>query len=390
MPSRSRAFGGASGGVGVAEDDDDVDGVGQVQAITEFSLEAHAEAEAARKLKETPIVAKQANTIRYRPVTATDTQALGQGRSAAEIEAEERAGQGSYGLTERTAAAIPDEPQHGTTTVASQVTRTSNGGGRTLHMRPAARDASHPDSATLDDYAAMPVEQFGLAMLRGMGYVPPKEDSSEDSGDEYQGDGREKKRRKSGKRDEEEKKIKRRPDFLGLGAKEEPLPVPEPGERKPTEEEQRKLDAEKRRQARSFLPLMKVDRQTGKRIVEDRSQGDAPVRSDRSDSQETGRSRNDDRDIRRRRERSYSPLRSSGDGRAGHSRGRRDSGRRRQRERETDDNRRNSERERDKHSRRHRDDYDRYARDRHDRHERSKRSERDDNPRERRQSGLYR
>ncbi len=29
--------------------------------------------------------------------------------------------------------------------------------------------ASRPDSATLDDYAAMPVEEFGLAMLRGMG-----------------------------------------------------------------------------------------------------------------------------------------------------------------------------------------------------------------------------
>lgn len=62
---------------------------------------------------------------------------------------------------------------------------------------------SHPDSSTLDEYAAMPVEEFGMAMLRGMG----------------------KKRRANGEviqlepdTKKDEKRVKRQ-EFLGIGAK---------------------------------------------------------------------------------------------------------------------------------------------------------------------------
>ncbi|ESZ93662.1 hypothetical protein SBOR_5967 [Sclerotinia borealis F-4128] len=55
--------------------------------------------------------------------------------------------------------------------------------------------ASAPDISTLEDYEAVPVEEFGAALLRGMGW-----------------DGKE---RKGGRKD-----VKRRQNLLGLGAKE--------------------------------------------------------------------------------------------------------------------------------------------------------------------------
>ncbi len=64
--------------------------------------------------------------------------------------------------------------------------------------------ASRPDMASLDAYAAVPVEEFGAALLRGMGWK---------EGDTV------------GRRKEQiskPKPIERRPAFLGIGAKEAP------------------------------------------------------------------------------------------------------------------------------------------------------------------------
>lgn len=64
--------------------------------------------------------------------------------------------------------------------------------------------ASRPDSASLDDYAAIPVEEFGAALLRGMGWK---------EGDVV------------GKRKDQVSKarvVERRPALLGIGAKEVP------------------------------------------------------------------------------------------------------------------------------------------------------------------------
>ncbi|KAI4171302.1 MAG: hypothetical protein LQ343_004379 [Gyalolechia ehrenbergii] len=64
--------------------------------------------------------------------------------------------------------------------------------------------ASRPDSASLDDYARVPVEEFGLGMLRGMGW---------------------KEGEVVGKRKDQVSKarvVERRPALLGIGAKEVP------------------------------------------------------------------------------------------------------------------------------------------------------------------------
>jgi len=64
--------------------------------------------------------------------------------------------------------------------------------------------ASRPDMASLEDYAAVPVEEFGAALLRGMGWK---------EGDVV------------GKRKEQISKarvVKIRPALLGIGAKEVP------------------------------------------------------------------------------------------------------------------------------------------------------------------------
>lgn len=69
-----------------------------------------------------------------------------------------------------------------------------------------------PDMATLDDYNRVPVEQFGAAMLRGMGWK---------DGD---GIGLNK-----GKKQEKSKIPERRPALLGIGAKEEAAVAQEMG-----------------------------------------------------------------------------------------------------------------------------------------------------------------
>ena len=64
--------------------------------------------------------------------------------------------------------------------------------------------ASRPDSASLDDYAAVPIEEFGAALLRGMGWK--------------EGDTVGKKKEQSNK----PRIVERRPALLGIGAKEVP------------------------------------------------------------------------------------------------------------------------------------------------------------------------
>ena len=62
---------------------------------------------------------------------------------------------------------------------------------------------SRPDSASLDDYAAVPVEEFGAALLRGMGWK-----EGEDMG------------KRKGEEASKSRKVERRAPLLGIGAKE--------------------------------------------------------------------------------------------------------------------------------------------------------------------------
>ncbi|OAL33824.1 hypothetical protein AYO20_06835 [Fonsecaea nubica] len=111
--------------------------------------------------------------------------------------------------------------------------------------------ASRPDSSTLEEYAAMPVEEFGLAMLRGMGQ----------------------KRRANGeiidlapKNDDNPRKLRKQEGFLGIGAKAAPGSDIELGA-------WGKADMRKNTKGQGFFtPLMRENKATGERISEDEFQ----------------------------------------------------------------------------------------------------------------------
>ncbi|OAL23902.1 hypothetical protein AYO22_06078 [Fonsecaea multimorphosa] len=111
--------------------------------------------------------------------------------------------------------------------------------------------ASRPDSSTLEEYAAMPVEEFGMAMLRGMGQ----------------------KRRANGevidlnpKNDSSPRKLRKQEGFLGIGAKAAPGSDIELGA-------WGKADMRKNTKGQGFFtPLMRENKATGERISEDEFQ----------------------------------------------------------------------------------------------------------------------
>jgi hypothetical protein len=112
--------------------------------------------------------------------------------------------------------------------------------------------AARPDSSTLDEYAAMPIEDFGLAMLRGMGQ----------------------KRRANGevidligdKKEEAPRKIRKQEGYLGIGAKAGPGSDIELGA-------WGKADMRKNNKGEGFFtPLMRENKATGERITEEEFQ----------------------------------------------------------------------------------------------------------------------
>ncbi|KIX97739.1 uncharacterized protein Z520_06517 [Fonsecaea multimorphosa CBS 102226] len=149
--------------------------------------------------------------------------------------------------------------------------------------------ASRPDSSTLEEYAAMPVEEFGMAMLRGMGQ----------------------KRRANGevidlnpKNDSSPRKLRKQEGFLGIGAKAAPGSDIELGA-------WGKADMRKNTKGQGFFtPLMRENKATGERISEDEFQ--KRVKESRSAKQDedwkqrrdrnleiSGRERHRDKDLHR-------------------------------------------------------------------------------------------
>ncbi|KAA8908980.1 hypothetical protein TRICI_004680 [Trichomonascus ciferrii] len=174
---------------------------------------------------------------------------------------------------------------------------------------------SRPDAPDMEAYSRVPVEEFGAALLRGMGV---KERTS--SGSEQ---------------------IARRPAMLGIGAKHVPHQVNELGSWGKGESKQ----ASKREQ-KAYVPVAMVNKKTGKRVTD-------------SDEENVEGSSSDSRSRYKERER------------------RRDSERDRYRDRNRDRHRdrdRDSERHRNRESDRERDKDRRYKRD--DRHRRRSRSPR--------------
>jgi hypothetical protein len=112
--------------------------------------------------------------------------------------------------------------------------------------------AARPDSSTLDDYAAMPIEEFGLAMLRGMGQKRRANGEIIDlSGD---------------KKEETPRKIRKQEGYLGIGAKAGPGSDVELGA-------WGKADMRKNNKGEGFFtPLMRENKATGERITEEEFQ----------------------------------------------------------------------------------------------------------------------
>ena len=104
--------------------------------------------------------------------------------------------------------------------------------------------ASRPDSASFDDYAAVPVEEFGSALLRGMGWK---------KGDVV------------GKRKDQIAKPRdavRRPALLGIGAKEVPGSVEELGAWGKATKGKRKVD-------KTYNPVLLKNSVTGEMLTEE-------------------------------------------------------------------------------------------------------------------------
>ena len=104
--------------------------------------------------------------------------------------------------------------------------------------------ASRPDPATLDEYAAVPVHEFGSAMLRGMGWQGPQAPDHNS--------GQVKKR----------KELVRRPALLGIGAKELPDGVEELGA-------WGKAGKVKRRIEKIYNPVLLKNSVTGEMVTEE-------------------------------------------------------------------------------------------------------------------------
>jgi len=110
--------------------------------------------------------------------------------------------------------------------------------------------AARPEMSSLEEYAAMPVEEFGMAMLRGMGQ----------------------KRRANGevisfnKTEDNPKKVRKQEGFLGIGAKAVPGSGVELGA-------WGKADMRKNNRGEGFFtPLMRENKATGERITEEELQ----------------------------------------------------------------------------------------------------------------------
>ncbi|MCJ1350443.1 MAG: hypothetical protein MMC33_000424 [Icmadophila ericetorum] len=108
---------------------------------------------------------------------------------------------------------------------------------------------SRPDSASLDDYDAVPVEEFGAALLRGMGWK-----EGEDVG------------KRKGEAISKPKKVERRAPLLGIGAKEIPgnLLEVEGAWGKAAKGGNKRREADK-----SYSPVVLKNARTGEMLTED-------------------------------------------------------------------------------------------------------------------------
>ncbi|KAI7311404.1 hypothetical protein KC315_g12329 [Hortaea werneckii] len=216
-----------------------------------------------------------------------------------------------------------------------------------------------PEMATIDQYAAMPVDQFGAALLRGMGWK------------DGEGIGSEK-----GKKVQKTKVPERRPALLGIGAKEEAAVAQEMGTWGKA--------AKKGGEVKIYNPVLLKDKNTGEMFTEEELQkkrekdekAKYEAEFDRKEKERERRRRRDDsEDDDRSRERSRR------DKDKGREKDRRDDRDRRRREDSDEEYYRRKEKERRRRDRDREDDYERERSRRHDsdrnRHREKDRRDRD-------------
>lgn len=249
------------------EDSDDENKAPVIQSLTEFSSVA---IEPVVVPKAELVIERIPNSFRrgngYRPDALRQEHGRAGGKSIAELEALERARNNVYGLNKPTGkTATPDSPS-----IESAIEPSSSLPLNAERMRPLTDEeravqelmnptkesvdytitsiagnelfvkaSIHPEMSSLEDYEAIPVESFGLAMLRGMGYDPDTE-----------------------KKKEKVREKLRRPDFLGLGASERP-------EETKNAEELAKKRYQERKEERHYVPVVKINKRTGAVVKEE-------------------------------------------------------------------------------------------------------------------------
>ena len=136
--------------------------------------------------------------------------------------------------------------------------------------------ATRPESSTVEQYAAMPVEEFGLAMLRGMGQ------KRRANGETINVSG--------GEPEDSPRKQRKQEGFLGIGAKAAPGADVELGA-------WGKADMRKNNKGEGFFtPLMRENKNTGERITEEEFQN----KLRQSKGSKSGKNEDDWRDRRDR------------------------------------------------------------------------------------------
>lgn len=225
---------------------------------------------------------------------------------------------------------------------------------------------SAPDMATLEEYEAVPVEEFGAAFLRGMGWK----------------DGEQIGRRRS-EQTSKPRLLERRPALLGIGAKEEAAVGVELGEWGKGMKGKRKVD-------QSYNPVLLLNKETGEKLTEEelkaRMEQQKLVEQERASERKR---RSPARDSDHRSSEKSSRRHRYDDGDDGHRGSDRRTDRKSDKDRSRHYDSRHSSSRRDRSSstdsrrkRKRRDDYDsnrddNKRRHRDDRHDRSKREDRD-------------
>ena len=182
---------------------------------------------------------------------------------------------------EEALAALLGDEKKSTLTIPTQDTQDQNNLSEDGRFR--ADVASRPESASLADYAAVPIEEFGAACLRGMGWT--------------EGSTIGKRRDLAGGANTKPREVQRRPALLGIGAKETPGGMSADVELGAWGKTAKGKGKGKKTEA--YNPVMLKNSETGEMITEE----ELELRKAEAKSRETGAGKPEEDNWRERRDR---------------------------------------------------------------------------------------